>query len=65
LPFLALVAFQDGIYWIKDLPEHEASHLLLNIMPRLRDVEAVQLSALNNAAQGAFNLGAARTDDVR
>ena len=80
LPFLALVAFQDGIYWIKDFPDHEASRLLVNIMPpwypryasttrqiiadQVRDVEAVQLSALNNAAQGAFNLAAARSDDI-
>jgi hypothetical protein len=80
LPFLALVAFQDGIYWIKDFPEHEASHLLVNIMrpwyrryalmtrrliaDQVRDARAVQLSALNNAAQGAFYLAAAGTDNV-
>ena len=33
LPFLATVIFQDGIYWVARFPNHEASHLLLNIMP--------------------------------
>ncbi len=72
LPYLAMVAFQDGIYWIKDYPDHEASRLLLNIMPpwypqyaaharseierKQHDVEAVQISVMNNAAQAAFNL---------
>jgi hypothetical protein len=80
LPYLAVVAFQDGIYWINDFPQHEASRLLLNIMPpwypryaqharetvanNQRDVEAVQISVMNNAAQTAFNLMAVRLDDV-
>jgi hypothetical protein len=80
LPYLALVAFQDGIYWIKDFPQHEASRLLLNIMPpwypqyaaharreienKQHDVEAVQISVMNNAVQAAFNLVTVRLDDV-
>jgi hypothetical protein len=69
LPYLALVAFQDGIYWINDFPQHEASRMLLHIMPQTiankqRDVEAVQISVMNNAVQAAFNLMAVRLDDV-
>ena len=33
LPFLAQVIVQDGIYWIRDYPNHEISRLLLNAMP--------------------------------
>jgi hypothetical protein len=80
LPYLAMVAFQDGIYWIKDFPDHEASRLLLSIMPpwyphyaaharreierKQHDVEAVQISVMNNATQAAFNLVAVRLNDV-
>ena len=33
LPFLAQVVVQDGIYWIRDYPDHEISKLLLHVMP--------------------------------
>ena len=33
LPHLALVIFQDGIYWLRDFPHHEATLLLLHLMP--------------------------------
>jgi Centromere DNA-binding protein complex CBF3 subunit, domain 2 len=33
LPYLAVTAVQDGIYWIVDFPTHEASLFLLHAMP--------------------------------
>jgi len=33
LPFLSTVIFQNGIYWIKEFLLHEASQLLLSMMP--------------------------------
>jgi hypothetical protein len=33
LPFLALVALQDGIYWIRDYPNNSASIMLRNTFP--------------------------------
>lgn len=33
LPYLAVTAIQDGIYWLRDLPRHEATRLLLHAMP--------------------------------
>jgi hypothetical protein len=32
LPYLAMIIVQDGIYWIHDYPDHEASRLLLHTM---------------------------------
>jgi hypothetical protein len=34
LPFLALVALQDGIYWIQDNPNNTASVMLCNSFPK-------------------------------
>jgi hypothetical protein len=33
LPFLALIARQDGIYWIRDYPNNTASVMLRNSLP--------------------------------
>jgi hypothetical protein len=33
LPFLALVALQDGIYWIRDFPNNSASVIIQNSFP--------------------------------
>jgi hypothetical protein len=33
LPFFANVVAQDGIYWVKDYPNHEISKLILEVMP--------------------------------
>ena len=33
LPWLSLVIFQDGIYWLRDFPNHEATRLLLYVLP--------------------------------
>ena len=33
LPFLAKVVVQDGIYYIRDFPEHQYSRLLKKVMP--------------------------------
>lgn len=32
-PYLARVVVQDGIYWVKYFPAHDATKLLLNVMP--------------------------------
>lgn len=72
LPLLALVIFQDGIYWIKDFPNSPPSRLLLSTMfPRyanwasdarrqiveqVKSVGQVQIENLNATAQRAFNM---------
>ena len=33
LPSLAEVVIQDGMYWVHDFPNHEATCQLLNILP--------------------------------
>ena len=33
LPFLAEVVIQDGMYWVRDFPNHEGTCQLLNILP--------------------------------
>ena len=33
LPFLAQVVAQDGIYWVRDFPNHQISRMLLQVMP--------------------------------
>ena len=33
IPFLATVVFQDGIYWVQRYKDHEATRLLLHVMP--------------------------------
>lgn len=70
LPFLATVIFQDGIYWVTRFPNHEASRLLLNIMPatyerwaaaarqevesKLVMLKETHIQTLNVAAQQVF-----------
>ena len=34
LPYLAITAIQDGIFWLRDLPGHDVTRLLLDAMPR-------------------------------
>ena len=81
LPFLANVVIQDGIYWIKDYPNHEVSRLLLSVMPptfpafayharqwvtqQQANLEQVQLQALNSSAQEAFTHMTHCFDDLR
>jgi hypothetical protein len=71
LPFLAKVVIQDGCYWIKQFPQHEASMLLLSVMPasypqfaktsrewvenQLLAAEQVHAGMLSNAAQESYN----------
>jgi len=80
LPYLAAVIFQDGIYWIHEFPNHEASRLLLQCMPswypqwaawarqdcefREANREESALNAMNAATQGAFNLTTRCIKDV-
>ena len=33
LPYLAVVAIQDGIFWIRQFPDHEVTRRLLHVMP--------------------------------
>jgi hypothetical protein len=72
IPFLVMVIIQDGIYWVKDYPNSEASRLLISMIPgtytnwardarkkissQVKDVEQVQVDNLNATAQRAFNL---------
>jgi Centromere DNA-binding protein complex CBF3 subunit, domain 2 len=71
LPYLAMVVVQDGIHWVHDYPEHEASRLLLHAMPNGYDTwarasqrecihmintrDASRISDLNIASQAAFD----------
>jgi hypothetical protein len=69
LPFLAGVAVQDGIYWLRDFPTHEVSTYLKTQIPGYEQWVRAQLplideknsnrhqeeiNALNSAALGAF-----------
>lgn len=66
LPYLAAVVVQDGIYWIRDFPEHEATRLLRFVMGAGYDVWARDSRALcdqmlnlrNRARVGDLNLAA-------
>lgn len=71
LPFLALVVVQDGIFWLRDWPEHPISKFLLTVMPptyerwaaeKRAEVEQVEVSrsdsavaTLNGAAQASYD----------
>ena len=71
LPFLATVIVQDGIYWIHQFPNHEASRLLKNVLPpsyerwaatarqqaesRHAMLNETHVQSLNLAAQQAFH----------
>lgn len=77
LPFLALVAIQDGIYWIHDFPNHEVSIMLANIpgyaqfavdaRQRVRQhqdsIEQSRVDLLEGAASAAFHVLYRRVDD--
>lgn len=71
LPFLALTAFQDGIYWIRDFPNHEVSIMLRNLFPTYENwalearrwvdekqntLEESKVALLEGASQAAFNV---------
>ena len=72
IPFLAMVVVQDGVFWINDYPNSEASRLLISMMPstypnwaldarkrirnEIKDVGSVKIDELNATAQRAFNL---------
>ncbi len=70
LPFLAKVVVQDGIFWVKDFPNHALTRLLLSSMPanyerwaaetreKLKEDEKneneILASSLNDAAKAAL-----------
>jgi hypothetical protein len=70
LPYLTIVVFQDGVYWVAQFPQHPASMLLRHIMQPWYDrwahesrtdlvgiehnCPAQQIYALNDAAQTGF-----------
>jgi hypothetical protein len=71
LPFLARVIFQDGIFWIQEFPNHEASRLLLHVLPDwypswaeearikvdelLKNRETSMIERMNQASQASFH----------
>ena len=71
LPFLARVVVQDGIYWLRDFPDHEISRQLRHIFPpsyeqwalekrqaleqEVQNEGASQILNLNCAAQASYN----------
>jgi hypothetical protein len=71
IPFLASVVVQDGIYWIKEFPDHEVSRLLLYIMPnnfpefahsqrqwvrqQEQEMSQASINLLDQATQSSFN----------
>ena len=72
LPFLATVLFQDGIYWLRDFPHHEATVLLATLLPSWypewarhalsqveeegRNRQTAQVAVMNAATQASFDL---------
>ena len=71
LPFLALVALQDGIYWIRDYPNNSASIILRNTFPQYERwasearkqvdtqqaaLEESQISQMEAATQASFHV---------
>ena len=72
LPYLALVVVQDGIYYLRDFPEHELTKLILRVMPpnyeqwakaarleiesKTRIQAASQTESLNLATRSALQL---------
>lgn len=81
LPFLAKVVIQDGCYWIKEFPEHEASIALLSAMlpayagfakqsrdwvkNQLLSVQQVNMAVMNGATQETFHLMRAELVEMR
>jgi hypothetical protein len=53
LPFLALVVVQDGIFWLRDWPEHPISRFLIDVMPANYERWAVEKRAEVEAATGS------------
>jgi Centromere DNA-binding protein complex CBF3 subunit, domain 2 len=78
LPFFAMVIFQDGIYWLRDFPNNEATRLLAHIMPTwypewaadardkveemIQHREDSKITTLNTAVQAAFTALANKMD---
>lgn len=71
LPFLALCAFQDGIFWTSDFPNNSASIILRNTFPnyeawalsarnevftRQNDLEESKIRNLDIAVQASYNV---------
>jgi hypothetical protein len=71
LPFLALVALQDGIYWIRDYPNNSASRMLRNTFPNYErwasearkeirkqqaDLEESRISRMETGAQASYHV---------
>ena len=71
LPFLAVVALQDGIYWIKDYPNNSAAIMLKNTFPNYEswalqarkevvqqqaDLEESRVSNMEASTQAAFHV---------
>ena len=71
LPYLARVIVQDGIYWIRDYPNHPVSILIRNVMPpayeqwaqarralveqQIQNRQQSRVQELNGAAQASYN----------
>ena len=77
LPFLALVALQDGIYWIRDYPNNTASVMLRNSFPEYErwaaearkevlskqaTLEESRIELLDAATQASFNVLGRKVD---
>lgn len=77
LPFLALVALQDGIYWIRDYPNNTASVMLRNSLPgyeqwaaearkevlsKQATLEESRIELLDAATQASFNVLGRKVD---
>jgi hypothetical protein len=71
LPFLAIVALQDGIYWIKEYPNNSASIILKNTFPNYEawasqarkaviqqqaELEESRISSMDAATQASYLL---------
>jgi len=71
LPFLAMVAIQDGIYWIKEYPNNSASVMLKDTFPNYEawalharkevvqqqaGLQESRISTMNTATQASFHV---------
>lgn len=79
LPFLTLVAIQDGIYWVRDFPQHPVSLLLKQCLrgyevwaqvawrkcvKRTANIKADKIAALDAGTQAAFVCFNRRVDTI-
>jgi hypothetical protein len=79
IPTMAKIIFQDGIYWVRDFPNHPISQFLTSKFPgydrwaivaraecdkRQNDIEKDTIKALNEAAAAAFHAVARKQDSM-